>query len=143
MGMWQILAAVVVATTLGACGPAEGEVTSSQLDRMRAAVEDLPPAYSFDVSSTCGERNLLGDFRVTVVAGDVDRVQPLGGSRLLGLQPDDFPTLADLVELVDGVGSDAVVEVRLDDEDLPLEVAIDHVPDAIDDEECYRVSNVT
>ncbi len=141
--MWQILAAMAVATTLGACGPAEGEVTSSQLDRMRAAVGDLPSAYSFDVSSTCGERNLLGDFRVTVVEGDVDRVQPLGDSRLFGLEPDDFPTLAGLVALVEGAERDAVVEVELDDGGLPRQVAIDHVPDAIDDEECYRVSNVT
>ena len=31
-----------------------------------------------------------------------------------------------------------MVEVELDDGGLPREVAIDHVPDAIDDEECYR-----
>ena len=132
---------MLLATSLAACGPGEGEVSSSQLDRMREAVDGLPSTYTFDVSSTCGERNLIGDFRVTVVDGEVERVRPLGVTRLYGLGPDDFPTLADLVDLVDGVGPDAVVEVELDDGGLPRQVAIDHVPDAIDDEECYRVSN--
>jgi hypothetical protein len=142
MGMWRLLAPALVVMTLGACGTGEGEVSTSRLDRMREAVGGLEATYTFDVTSTCGERNLIGDFRVSVVDGVVAEVRPLGGTRLHGLGPDDFPTLADLVELVDEVGPEADVEVELDEAGLPRQVAIDHVPDAIDDEECYRISNL-
>ncbi|MET0523882.1 MAG: DUF6174 domain-containing protein [Nocardioides sp.] len=148
--MWRLLAPVLVVMALGACGAGtgvgandgEGEVSSPQLDRMREAVDGLAPTYIFDVTSTCGERNLLGSFRVTVVDDQVAEVRPLDGTRLHGLGPDDFPTLADLLDLVDEVGPEADLEVELDEGGLPRQIVIDHVPEAIDDEECYRISNL-
>lgn len=101
----------------------------------------LPAAYSFRLTSSCGERALIGSYRVWVVDGEVARVDPIGGTTTV---PDlsYVPSIADLEAMIDDAEPDAVVEVDRDAGGLLTWVSIDHVPNGIDDEECYRLSGL-
>jgi hypothetical protein len=64
---------------------------------------DEPADYRFAVSSTCGERAFVGDYRVTVRGGAVARAQWLhpDGQRWVPVEPehrDDVPTLGDVLD---------------------------------------------
>jgi hypothetical protein len=122
-------------------------------------------SYSFVFASTCGERNLLGTFKVTVEDGVAVAYRPLDeqASRFPGSYR-DMPTLASLMALVEeartyqsldpagrspdaeqsGVPGpspqEAVVTLETDPVDgHPTYIHIDWVPNAIDEEECYRI----
>ena len=127
----------VVSTPVAGCGDrAQPPVRAG--GSPRAA---LPTAYAFDLTSSCGERSLIGSYRVWVTDDEVTRVEPRGGTpRPAHLE--DVPTIADLEELIEHVGPEAVVEVERDNDGRLRSVSIDHLPDAIDDEECYTVSDV-
>lgn len=101
----------------------------------------LPAAYSYTLTSSCGERSLIGTYRVRVADGVVTDVDPRGRAMA---PPDlgDVPTIADLEAMIGAAEPDAVVEVERDVDGLLTSVSIDHVPDAIDDEECYAVSGL-
>lgn len=101
---------------------------------------ELPASYSFDLTSSCGERSLIGSYRVWVEDGRVSKVEPAGRTPRPRL--DDVPTVADLEAMIDDAETDAVVEVERDDEGVLRSVSIDHLPDAIDDEECYEVAGL-
>jgi len=59
-------------------------------------------------------------------------------------QPDaaEVPTLEDLLVKAQSVRPEAVVDLEYDDEGFPESLAIDHIPNADDDEECYEVSHL-
>jgi hypothetical protein len=124
--MWRLLLLLPLVAACGDDGP-------------DAFVDDpvtaWPMAYSFDLESSCGERSLIGDFRVWVEDEEVTRVRPETDRRYV-------PTLSDLEHLVADAGPDAEVEVERGTEGWITWLSIDHLPDAIDDEECYRVTNV-
>lgn len=129
-----LLAAIPV---LAACGDASAPPTRA-IEPAQAA---LPASYSFDLTSRCGERSLLGAYRVWVADDAVVRVEPREGTpRPADLA--DVPTIADLEAQIEDVGPDAVVEVDRADDGRLRSVSIDHLPDAIDDEECYTVGEV-
>ena len=71
----------------------------------------IPDSYRYVIESSCGERGFLGRYRVVVRDGAVVSVKNLN---------DDYPYQPDFAE-------------------VPT-LEIDHVPNAIDDEECYEVS---
>lgn len=101
----------------------------------------LPTSYDFTLTSSCGERPLIGDYRVSVRD---DRV-----TRATSLDPDypeptltDVPTLRDLVDMAGAARPDAVVEYVVDDAGVPRSLSLDPMPNAIDDEECYEVTDL-
>ncbi len=101
----------------------------------------IPTSYRYDLSAFCGERSFRGDYRVTVRDGEVVAARPLDAYS----PPTDLvavPTLQDLVDRPDDVEPDADVTLDLSPDGLPRLLYIDHVPEAIDDEECYEVSRV-
>jgi hypothetical protein len=69
-------------------------------------------------------------------------VRPGADPRRTGLELGEFPTLADLVDKAEHSEPEAVVDLRVDASGVPTYLSIDHVPDAIDDEECYRVTGL-
>jgi hypothetical protein len=147
-GQWlRVAVAAGGCLTVGACGGGTSTsspepVATSRIDRMDAAVSALGPSYTYDLTATCGERSLVGRFRVTVRNGEAVAARPLGDSRGSGRRPGDFPTLAGLVDEVRDARPGAVVRLTTGDTGLPVVIGLDPVARAIDDEECYRVARV-
>lgn len=152
---------LVLVLLLGACSAAgeppsgkmtaersEVQTTSSAPSRSSSAVAEWaePAAYSFTLESRCGERNLIGRFAVEVENGAVIAVEDLvdqGGATSI-VQPADVPTLAGLLRLVAEAQNNGADEVNLVTDPAdghPVSVEIDWEAAAIDDEECYTVSN--
>jgi hypothetical protein len=106
-----------------------------------------PDSYAFTLESACGERDLIGTFRMTVVNGMVTaaegRDEP--GRRLLRQRmPHQMPTLTGLLNEARQAQRDGadVVETRVDPADgHPTKITIDHERAAMDDEACYTVSD--
>lgn len=155
-------ASLVLVLLLGACSaagaspsgeptvePSEVQTTSSASSPSPSAVAEWaePAAYSFTLESLCGERNLIGRFAVEVENGVVVAVEGLddqGQTATSVVQPADVPSLAGLLALVTEARSDGADRVDLvtDPADgRPVSVEIDWEAAAIDDEECYTVSN--
>ncbi|MFN2483986.1 MAG: DUF6174 domain-containing protein [Candidatus Limnocylindria bacterium] len=103
-----------------------------------------PPAYAFTVESRCGERNLIGRWRAEVEDGDVVQIEGLDQqSRRVTLSPGELPTLAEMLSRASEVMArpGTKVTVATDPWDgHPTYVEIDWNVSAIDDEECYRIS---
>ncbi|USQ76011.1 DUF6174 domain-containing protein [Ornithinimicrobium cryptoxanthini] len=100
-----------------------------------------PPDYSFTAQSSCGERGFIGSFAVTVEGGEVTHVEPLGDS-WEGVTPAMTPTItAMLDEAREALAQGGVVEVAVDDAGVPSWISLDPMPNAIDDEACYAISD--
>ncbi|CAI9402261.1 DUF6174 domain-containing protein [Nocardioides sp. T2.26MG-1] len=135
--MRRLLCLLAVVPVLAAgCG--DGSEPAARAGGTQRA--ELPAAYSFDLTSSCGERSLIGSFRVWVEDGEVAKVEPVGRTPRPRLQ--DVPTIADLEQLIERAGPDAVVEVERDDDGALRSVSIDPRQDTIDDEQCYEVSGL-
>nr|WP_237448381.1 DUF6174 domain-containing protein [Nocardioides flavescens] len=104
--------------------------------------EPLPSTYDLVLTSTCGERSLIGDYQVSVVDGQVTSATSLDPGYPSPRRLDDVPTLRDLLDKAEDAGAGAEVDLRTDDRGWPVELSIDHLPRAVDDEECYRVSHL-
>ncbi|RHA42701.1 DUF6174 domain-containing protein [Cellulomonas rhizosphaerae] len=105
-------------------------------------------SYRFTLDSRCGERALVGRYAVVVDHGAVASVEPLEstevadspGSPTLG--PNDLPTIGELVTRAQTTDRDDLTEFHLDSATgIPREIAFDPEPTALDDEECYSISD--
>ena len=127
----------VVQTTASASSPSSSA----------AAEWAEPAAYSFTLESRCGERMLIGRFHVEVENGVVVGVEGLddqGRTAAEVVRSDDLPTLTDLLRLVAQARSDGADEVSLVTDPAdghPVSVEIDWQANAVDDEECYQISD--
>ena len=138
---------VLVATVLPGCGRSglspEAVEASARWD-----AGDLLDAYAFTLTSSCGERLLLGTYRVTVVHGDVTDVTGLDdvGVRIARMGQDLtrlVPTVGGLLDRIARDDADDVAEVTFDaDSGVPTSVTFDPRRDTADDEECYTVADV-
>lgn len=102
--------------------------------------------YTFVIDSTCGEASLQGLYRVTVVADDVDSLEPLDETaEASGARPSAALTIDDLFA--------EISRIKLDDVDLlnanyhvesgyPTYFAVDPDEDVSGDEICYTLSSV-
>ena len=101
--------------------------------------------YAFTLTSSCGERNLVGDFDVEVAADEVVAVS--ASLAHLEMTPESYVesggrTIAGFLDLVDERHDD-VTDVAFDDAlGYPSSLTLDPVPRAIDDEECYAITDV-
>ncbi len=102
----------------------------------------LPRSYAFTLTSSCGERGLIGDYRVTVRSGRVSDVDNLDDDYPYEPTLAEVPTLQDLADMADSAGPDEVVEYVVDEAGAPRSLTLDPVPNAIDDEECYEVTDL-
>lgn len=130
------------ATPVAQATPALPTPTSSATPEWRE-----PAAYSFTLQSRCGERGLLGRFHVEVENGTVVAVEGLdeqGRTTAANTPPEAMPTLADLLRLVAQARSNGADEVSLNTDPAdgrPISIEIDWLANAIDDEECYTISD--
>ena len=129
------LAAMILVSACGGGGTDISSIPSWQ----------APDAYVFTVESSCGERSLIGKFRVVVEDGSVVEAEGLDepGRALFEHGPgDEVPTLSELLDEAAAAqeeGAD-VVEVEVTDEGRPTEINIDWETDATDDEACYEIT---
>jgi len=103
-----------------------------------------PDRYAYTLLTTCGERSGLGRFRLSIESGRVVAAERLQRySDLLPLR--QMPSIGDIVAIADQAESDGAdeVTVRYAPDGTPRLVSIDYVSEAIDDEACYRISDVT
>lgn len=133
---------------LGACanGPAQQAGAPVVAVSSTAATWVAPGAYKFVLDSRCGERALLGRFRVRVENGEV--VDTVGlddaAKRALMLRVADLvPTLQQLEQQAASArAAGGSAEVERDPADgHPVRLTIDPEPGAIDDEACYTVED--
>lgn len=137
-------ALLATSTLLAGCGSDSSSVESAGPPKPVPSVDPaaLPTSYRMVLHASCGERQLIGDFDLLVRDGDVVKAGPAPLVRRAALDLRDFPTLADLAHKAEQAGPKAVVDLRLDESGAPRSLTIDHLPDAIDDEECYRVTGL-
>ena len=108
-----------------------------------------PANYRFSFESSCGERALIGRFRVDVANGTVDRVQGLdeAGQRAVMLRIANLvPTLGQMAADADearATGADEAVVERDPADGHPVAIRIDPDRNAIDDETCFTISDYT
>jgi hypothetical protein len=106
-----------------------------------------PASYAFTLESACGERDLIGTFRVIVMDGKVTAAEGRDDSArrmLAAREPRTVPSLGDLLDQAGQARRDGadVVDTAFDPVDgHPTKITIDRVRQGIDDEECYTISD--
>ncbi len=139
-----VLGALVVLLTAGCAGGRDvGELAD---DAYAAWTAWGLSSYEYTLTSSCGERALHGEFRVTVVDGAVTAVEPVDetATDTLSWVPtagEDVPTVSELLGRIADAPDD-VREAVFDADGIPTHVVFDPEPDAIDDEECYDLTDV-
>ncbi|MFF2850292.1 DUF6174 domain-containing protein [Streptomyces sp. NPDC058001] len=120
-----------------ACG---GEV-SAETDE---APWQEPASYTYTLTSSEGERALIGTFRVTVRDGKVTKAVGLDASarRVVRQLPDQVPTLGTLLTELDQARRDKAdtAEVEYATDGHPTRIFLDWEKNAIDDEALYVIS---
>lgn len=129
-----LLAAALCALACG-CG--------TQSDAGAAGADHpLPTSYDVTLTSSCGERGLLGAYRVSVRDELVTGVENLDQDYPYEPRPSEVPTLQDLLDRGRSAPPDTIVEFVVDAAGVPRTLSLDPVANAIDDEECYEVTDL-
>ena len=104
-----------------------------------------PDEYVFTVDAGCGLRAFSGRYTVHVVDGAVVEHAALDGrGGHMDLSNDQVPTMADIARRYREAKADPDARATIvtdPDDGHPVAVDIDWIVNAIDDEECYRVSD--
>ena len=143
-------AGVLLVMVLSGCAtrtvpPVSGEPATAP----EAAEWDEPADYRFSVTSSCGERAFIGEYRVTVRGGEVaaaETANPDTGE-WSPVDPQWLPAVLTLGDMLDEVReaeaqrADTVELVTDPADGHPVEVRVDHDVSAIDDESCYDVTD--
>ncbi|NUO41198.1 MAG: hypothetical protein HOV82_04090 [Streptomyces sp.] len=138
----RLLAAAALAAgltcTAGACGT---EDTASSAEGQ--PVWEEPASYTFTLTSSEGERSLIGTFRITVRDGKVTEAVGLDDSarRFVARAPDQVPTLGTLLdELAQARRDDAdTAEAEYATDGHPERIHLDWDDNALDDEARYVI----
>lgn len=137
------LTVLFVGGTIGCSDPLGPDV--GELERARARWEARAPVlYEYQLRRTCFcPRALVRPVRITVSDGDVVAAVDPGTNEPLDPPPDGFPTIDDLFdEIRDAIDGEAdSIEATYDGAlGYPVQVFIDWIEDAIDDEMSFQVS---
>ncbi|MEU6377148.1 DUF6174 domain-containing protein [Streptomyces sp. NPDC046909] len=131
-----LLTAAVLAGSLAACGD---EAAPS------APEWEEPAAYTYTLTSTEGERALIGTFRITVRDGEVAKAVGLDDSarRVVRQLPDQVPTLGALLDQLEQArGEDAdTAEAEYAADGHPTRIFLNWEENAVDDEARYAISD--
>jgi hypothetical protein len=162
---WAVVVATLFAATaaLTGCGesggatasptqtaaPTQTAPTQTAAPTPTAARWREPTRYTYVLDSTCGERALIGRFRITVEKGKVTKAEGLDDSAKRALETtksEPPPTLRQLLDELDRArqaGAD-VAELTTDATDgHPTKITIDPAANSIDDESCYAITEFT
>ncbi|KUN17060.1 hypothetical protein AQJ23_43670 [Streptomyces antibioticus] len=135
-----LLATAGLVCAVAACG-AESSSTSA---RQEVTWEE-PAAYTYTLTSSEGERSLIGRFRVTVRDGKVTEAVGLDDSarQFVARTPDLVPTLGALLGELEQARSDGAdtAEAEYAADGHPERIFLDWDENAVDDEERYVVES--
>lgn len=142
MRVKTVVPVTLLLTLTGACAgqPAGGEAP--------VPTWTAPAKYAFTLTSECGERALIGRFRVTV-RDDVAQAEGLDDSsrRALMLRMADLvPTLSELEDEAEIARRDGAEELTVERDPADghaTRITIDPRKNAIDDEACYTIEDYT
>ena len=141
---------VVLPEPLGSRDLLDGGPAGVTVDPSESAIAGWvePPNYAFTLDSRCGERTIIGRFRVDVREHLVSRVEGLdaqGRNVAASVPYEDVPTLAQLIQRVVWARYENAHEARLETDPAtgrPVSVTIDPDQMTLDDEECYEISDL-
>ncbi|MGP4114214.1 DUF6174 domain-containing protein [Streptomyces sp. 4N509B] len=140
--------AVASGAALAGCGddaePGGGGGSGASREAGAASLSDWrePADYAYTLTSSCGERSLIGTFRVTVEDGDVTGWEPVGEN--YAPRSVEVPSIGDLLAEAEAArerGADSV-EVETAADGRPTRISVDEMEEAIDDEACYDIEDV-
>lgn len=104
-----------------------------------------PASYTYTLTSSEGERALIGTFRITVRDGEVTKAVGHDDSarRVVRQQPDQVPTLGALLEELEQARGDGAHTAKAwyAADGHPTRVEIDWEENAIDDEVRYDITD--
>ncbi|MFF0161185.1 DUF6174 domain-containing protein [Streptomyces sp. NPDC005263] len=134
-----------------ACGNEAATPPGSEAEPAPMTVEphsesswEEPASYAYTLTSSEGERALIGAFRVTVRDGAVAEAVGLddSGRRVVRRLPDEVPTLGRLLDELKRARHDKadVAEARYAADGHPVRIFLDWETNAVDDEALYVVS---
>ena len=142
-----ILSSLLLGAALSACTWTEDPPLST------GPIWEEPAAYSYSVSSSCGERTFIGSFTIEVAQGTVVGAEALDQSAEAVIASSDLealPTVGNLVAEytsskfssigIEGEADVAIIEFSPEDHH-PISITIDYDTDAMDDEACYTVTS--
>ena len=134
--------------TLVACATPGGPAAPTSSGTPAAGEWQEPENYSFAVTSSCGERAFIGDYRVVVGGGEVVASEwrdPADGRWTPVDRLEWVPTLGDMLDEVRVASGDPEAgEVLLESDPAdghPTSISVDHIENAIDDETCYVITD--
>lgn len=159
MASVRLLSSVVLAGGLmcvaAGCGgrsgsPASGEGSSTSSPTPSSSFSSFaeswkePASYVYTLTSSEGERSLIGTFRVTVRDGKVAKAVGLDESArgVVKHAPEEVPTIKGLLDQMSRAhreGADTA-EAEYAPEGHPVRITLDPEKEAIDDEESYVIS---
>ncbi|MFC9842588.1 DUF6174 domain-containing protein [Streptomyces sp. NPDC060223] len=103
-----------------------------------------PASYVYTMTSSEGERNLIGTFRVTVEGGKVTKAVGLdeSGRRVVEQSLGEVPTIGGLLEELEQARRDNAdkAEAEYAPDGHPVRIFLDHESNTIDDEALYIIS---
>jgi len=134
----------VTALALAGCGGASPTAEPTVEPAVAPGVIWQEPArYEYTVESHCGERLLIGTFKMTVADGKVTEVSR-ADEALPEAKPENFPTLKDLLDEYSTAKQKGAHVAKLETDPAdghPTRIELDPIKNAIDDEACYLISN--
>ena len=106
-----------------------------------------PVKYSFTLTSSCGERPLIGKFQATVAEGKIVKVKGLDDSarRAVMLRLAELvPTMGQMEAQAETARNQGgTVKITRAADKHPTQIDIDWHPNAVDDEACYTIEDYT
>ncbi|HZF92528.1 DUF6174 domain-containing protein [Streptomyces sp.] len=128
-------------TLATACGDDTGASAATERE---APAWTEPAAYAYTLTSSGGERSLIGTYRVTVRDGEVTDAVGLDDSarRVVRRLPGQIPAIGDLLRELDRARQDGAdrAEAEYAGDGHPVRIALDWDADALDDEAEYVIS---
>ncbi len=128
---------------LAGCGQEDGTTGAAapgqQPSTAPSTTPGLPDSYDLVLTASCGERGFLGVYDVQVRDGKVTQADPRAAQGY-EVPLEQVPTLAGMLQMPTRLAPPAEVDLKVDQSGVPRSVMIDHHPEALDDEECYEVS---
>ena len=140
---WALGTAATVVVLAGCSAATPTEVAGAAEARQTWASNGVD-TYTVTVTSSCGERLLIGRFAVEVVGGAVASLTGLdepGRRAAETALSESVPTVADLLDRLASLDAAQVPEATFDvATGVPTQVVFDPLPNAVDDEECYDLT---
>ncbi|MGW3409270.1 DUF6174 domain-containing protein [Streptomyces sp. NPDC000888] len=142
-----LLATAACGTEASTSSGSGGKAAAKPSPELTTTTWEEPASYVYTLTSSEGERNLIGKFRVTVRFGKVAKAVGLDDSarRVVRQSLDQVPTIGGLLEELEQARRDNADEAEAEyaPDGHPVRISLDWEKNAIDDEALYVISAYT